>query len=202
MADPATIDGYLAALAPDQRAALQALREVIRAAAPEAEECISYKMPAFKLNGMLVGFAAHARHCAVYGWNGPAIAEFAGDLAGFEISKGAIRFTPEQPLPPSWSAAWSRPRSPGTPNEPGRAAPSLDPPPSEEDQKRKRAIPFTGSPFSCRGHALRRRGRPRALRDSHSREFVSAIAPDRGSPTSAISGSACDAAKLWRSGHM
>ena len=102
MADqPASVDAYLAALGPDQRAALQALRELIRAAAPEAQECISYKMPVFKLNGMLVGFAAHARHCALYAWNGTAIAEFAGDLAGFEISKGTIRFTPEKPLPPA-----------------------------------------------------------------------------------------------------
>lgn len=101
MADPSTIDDYLAAVAPDQRAALQALREVIRAAAPEAEECISYKMPAFKLNGMLVGFAAHARHCALYAWNGTAVAEFAGDLTGLEISKGTIRFTPDKPLPPA-----------------------------------------------------------------------------------------------------
>lgn len=99
--DPASIDAYIAALAPDQRAALQALRETIRAAAPEAEECISYKMPAFKQNGMLVGFAAHARHLALYAWNGTTTAEFADELAGFEISKGTIRFTPDKPLPPA-----------------------------------------------------------------------------------------------------
>jgi uncharacterized protein YdhG (YjbR/CyaY superfamily) len=100
MADDATtVDEYLSALSADKRAALQALREVIHATAPAATECISYKMPAFKLNGMLVGFAAHANHCALYAWNATSIAEFAGDLSDFDISKGTIRFTPEKPLP-------------------------------------------------------------------------------------------------------
>jgi len=98
--EPSTIDEYLSGLSADKRAALQTLREVIRATAPDAQECISYKMPAFKLNGMLVGFAAHARHCALYAWNATSIADFAGDLTGFEISKGTIRFTPEKPIPP------------------------------------------------------------------------------------------------------
>ena len=94
-----TIDEYLARLGDDQRAALQALREMIRAAAPQAEECISYKMPAFRLNGMLVGFAAAKRHCALYAWNGTTVAEFAEVLKGYDVSKGTIRFTPDKPLP-------------------------------------------------------------------------------------------------------
>jgi len=97
--DPSTIDEYLSALSADKRAALQALRELIHAAAPEASECISYKMPAFKLNGMMVGFAAHANHCALYAWNATTIAGFAGELSDFDINKGTIRFTPEKPLP-------------------------------------------------------------------------------------------------------
>ncbi len=96
---PDTIDQYLAGLSPDRRAVLQALRETIRSAAPEAEECISYQMPAFRLNGMLVGFASHANHCALYAWNATTVAAFAEDLKGFDISKGTIRFTPEKPLP-------------------------------------------------------------------------------------------------------
>jgi uncharacterized protein YdhG (YjbR/CyaY superfamily) len=96
--DPGTIDAYLSGLSPDKRAALQALRELIHQAAPEARECISYKIPAFRLNGMLVGFAAHANHCALYAWNATSIAEFAGDLTDFDISKGTIRFSPEKPL--------------------------------------------------------------------------------------------------------
>ena len=96
---PTTIDEYLALVSEDKRAALQALREVIRAAAPEAEECISYQMPAFRLNGMLVGFAAAKNHCALYAWNGSALGMFADELRGYDTSKGTIRFTPEKPLP-------------------------------------------------------------------------------------------------------
>jgi uncharacterized protein YdhG (YjbR/CyaY superfamily) len=96
---PQTIDDYLARQTPANRAALQALREIIRAAAPQAVECISYQMPAFKLNGMLVGFAAAKNHCALYAWNGSTVADFAGDLQGYDTSKGTIRFTPDKPLP-------------------------------------------------------------------------------------------------------
>ena len=96
---PSTIDEYLSVLSADNRAALQALREVIHAAAPEAKECIGYQMPAFKLNGMLVGFAAHANHCALYAWNGATIAAFAAELTDFDTSKGTIRFSPDKPIP-------------------------------------------------------------------------------------------------------
>ncbi|HLI64718.1 MAG TPA: DUF1801 domain-containing protein [Caulobacteraceae bacterium] len=94
-----TIDDYLAGLSADQREALQALRRTIRAVAPAAEECISYGIPAFKLDGMLVGFAAHANHCALYAWNATTIADFADELRAFDTSKGTIRFTPDKPLP-------------------------------------------------------------------------------------------------------
>ncbi len=96
---PQTIDDYLARQTPANRTVLQALRETIRAAAPQAAECISYQMPAFKLNGMLVGFAAAKNHCALYAWNGATVADFAGDLQGYDTSKGTIRFTPDKPLP-------------------------------------------------------------------------------------------------------
>jgi uncharacterized protein YdhG (YjbR/CyaY superfamily) len=96
---PRTIDEYLSLVSEDKRAALQALREIIRAVAPEAEECISYQIPAFRLNGMLVGFAAAKNHCALYAWNGSTVGMFADELRGYETSKGAIRFTPDKPLP-------------------------------------------------------------------------------------------------------
>ena len=97
--DPKTVDGYLSGLSAENRAVLQNLRETIRSAAPQAEECISYKMPAFKQNGMLVGFAAHANHCALYAWNATTVAAFSDELKAFDTSKGTIRFTPEKPLP-------------------------------------------------------------------------------------------------------
>jgi uncharacterized protein YdhG (YjbR/CyaY superfamily) len=62
-----TIDEYLAPLSTEKRAALQQLRRAIKAAAPEAEECISYQMPAFRLDGrFLVGFCAAAKHCSFF----------------------------------------------------------------------------------------------------------------------------------------
>jgi uncharacterized protein YdhG (YjbR/CyaY superfamily) len=67
-AKPKTIDEYLAALSDDKRAALERLRKIIRAAAPGAEEHISYQLPAFRLDGKwLVWIGAAANHCAIYG---------------------------------------------------------------------------------------------------------------------------------------
>jgi len=97
---PKTIDEYLARLDDEKRTALEALRRTIRAAAPRAEECISYQLPAFRLDGrVLVWFGAATRHCSFY--PGGIVAEFTDDLEGFETSKGTIRFTPDHPLPAS-----------------------------------------------------------------------------------------------------
>lgn len=69
---PQTIDEYLARLSDEKRAALQKLRRAIKAAAPKAEECISYQIPAFRLGGrMLVAFGAAANHCAFYPGSAP-----------------------------------------------------------------------------------------------------------------------------------
>ena len=96
-AAPATIDDYLAALPADQRAALQDLRRQILAAAPGATECISYAMPAFRRNGVLVWMGAGKAHCAFY--PSGLVEDFKDRLAGYETSKGAIRFQPDRPLP-------------------------------------------------------------------------------------------------------
>ncbi|HEX4600518.1 MAG TPA: DUF1801 domain-containing protein [Gemmatimonadales bacterium] len=93
-----TIDGYLARLRKDQRAALAKLRQAIRAAAPRAEECISYQMPAFRLDGrMLVWFGAGARHCAFY--PGAVVNTLKAELQDYDTSKGTIRFPADHPLP-------------------------------------------------------------------------------------------------------
>ena len=94
-----SIDAYLDTLSADKRSALQKLRKTIRAAAPDAEECISYQIPAFRLNGMLVGFGASAKHCAFYPMNSSTVAAFKDELADFDTSKGTIRFQPDYPLP-------------------------------------------------------------------------------------------------------
>ena len=97
-ATPASIDAYLARVSPDKRAALERLRQIIRAAAPGAEECISYQMPAFRINGkILLWFGAGANHCAFY--PGGVVQDLADETAKYDTSKGTIRFQPDKPLP-------------------------------------------------------------------------------------------------------
>ena len=99
-AKPKTIDEYLAALNDDQRAALEKIRKSIRAAAPKAEECISYQIPAYRLNGrMLVGFGATANHCAFYPMSSSTVESHKDDLKDYDTSKGTIRFQADNPLP-------------------------------------------------------------------------------------------------------
>jgi uncharacterized protein YdhG (YjbR/CyaY superfamily) len=97
-----TIDEYLAAVKADQRAALQKLRRAIHGAAPKAQECISYGIPAFRLNGRsLVFFGAWANHCALYPGSSATLKKFRNELTDFPISKGTIRFSAGKPLPVS-----------------------------------------------------------------------------------------------------
>ena len=96
-----TVDEYLARVSDDKRAALQKLRKTIKAAAPRAEECISYQLPAYRLNGMLVAFGATASHCAFYPMSASTVAAHKEELKDYETSKGTIRFQPDNPLPAS-----------------------------------------------------------------------------------------------------
>src|SRR5947208_13810561 len=97
---PKTIDEYLAALSDDKRAALEQLRKTIRAAAPKAEECISYGLAAFRLNGRpLVAFGATANHCAFYPMSSSTVDAFKDELKDFDTSKGTVRFPADKPLP-------------------------------------------------------------------------------------------------------
>ncbi|MDQ1551372.1 MAG: hypothetical protein QOD50_794 [Actinomycetota bacterium] len=96
-----TVDEYLARVSDDKRAALQKLRKTIKAAAPRAEECISYQLPAYRLNGMLVAFGATANHCAFYPMSASIVAAHSEELKDYETSKGTIRFQPDNPLPAS-----------------------------------------------------------------------------------------------------
>lgn len=95
----AWIDDYLAGLPADQRAALQALRATIARAAPEAEEAISYRIPAFRYHGrILVWYHAAKRHCSFFPTAEP-IERHRAELAGFSVAKGTIRFAPDHPIP-------------------------------------------------------------------------------------------------------
>jgi uncharacterized protein YdhG (YjbR/CyaY superfamily) len=98
-AKPRTIDEYLAAVSEDKRAALEQLRQAIRAAAPEAEEYISYQLAAFRQNGMLVGFGATANHCAFYLMSSSTVEAHKDELKDYDTSKGTIRFQADRPLP-------------------------------------------------------------------------------------------------------
>ncbi len=97
---PRTVDEYLAGVNDEQRVALEQLRRTIRATATGAEECISYGLAAFRLNGKpLVAFGAGANHCALYPMSGSIVAAHKHALRAYETSKGTIRFQPDQPLP-------------------------------------------------------------------------------------------------------
>ena len=95
-----THDSYLAAVSDDQRAALESLRKSIKAAVPQAEECISYGLPAFRLNGkFLVAYGAAKHHCAFY--PGAVVETLTSELKDYDTSKGTIRFPANKPLPPT-----------------------------------------------------------------------------------------------------
>ena len=91
-------DPYLAGLSDDKRAALEKLRQQIQAAAPKAEECMSYGVPGFRLNGkLLVSYGAATKHCAFY--PGSIVQRFKNELKNYDTSKGTIRFSADDPLP-------------------------------------------------------------------------------------------------------
>jgi uncharacterized protein YdhG (YjbR/CyaY superfamily) len=93
-------DDFLAQVSDAQRAALERLRRSVRVLYPDAEECMSYGLPAFRLNGRpFVAYGASAKHCAFYPMSPEVIDAHARDLAAFETSKGTIRFQPDHPIP-------------------------------------------------------------------------------------------------------
>ena len=93
------VRAYFASLPPAARRCLRKLRETIRAAAPGAVEAFSYGIPAFRQNGMLVGFGATANHCAFYLMSATTLGAHKEELAGYDTSKGTIRFRADDPLP-------------------------------------------------------------------------------------------------------
>ena len=91
-------DSYIATQPEATRLVLEQLRQIIKEIAPEAEEAISYQMPAFKLNGMLVWYAGYKKHVGFYPSSKP-IQVFKDELAAYKTSKGAIQFPLDKPLP-------------------------------------------------------------------------------------------------------
>lgn len=96
-AAPATIDDYISTCRPEAREILEKIRGVIRKAAPDAEETISYRMPAFRLNGILLYFAAFKNHIGIY----PPVrgdAELMAELTPYMGEKGNLKFPLEGPM--------------------------------------------------------------------------------------------------------
>jgi uncharacterized protein YdhG (YjbR/CyaY superfamily) len=95
-----TVDEYLEETPEPQRSTLAALRETLRRFLPEAEETISYGMPAFKLRGKAIaGYASFKNHCSYFPHSGSVLPELAEELSGYQWSKGTLQFPITEPLP-------------------------------------------------------------------------------------------------------
>jgi uncharacterized protein YdhG (YjbR/CyaY superfamily) len=93
------VDAYLATIDEPKRATLEELRRSILAVIPNAEQCISYGMPAFKVHGKTVaGFAAFRNHLSYLPHSGSVLDKLAGDLAGYQSTKGSLHFAIDEPL--------------------------------------------------------------------------------------------------------
>ncbi len=97
-ASPATIDDYIARCPADARPILNELRAVIHAAAPQAVETISYLMPAFAQNGILVWFSLRKDYIGFYP-KGSGVTAFQGELSAYKVTKGSIHFPLNRPMP-------------------------------------------------------------------------------------------------------
>ena len=111
MSGAADVEKYLAKVPEPARTTLQKVRAMIRSAAPrEASEAMSYGIPAFKYNGMLVAYAAFKDHCSLFPASGELLVEFAEELKDYPCSKGTIRFGAHKPLPKTLVAKLVRAR--------------------------------------------------------------------------------------------
>ncbi len=98
MTKPANVDEYIAGFSKEIQQLLEKIRATIKKAAPQAEEVISYSMPAYKWNGMLLYFAAHTKHIGFYP-AGSGIAAFKNELSRYKDAKGSVQFPLDKPLP-------------------------------------------------------------------------------------------------------
>ena len=98
MKTAASVEEYIATAEPKAKKALRDIRKTIRAAAPKAEEVISYQMPGYKQNGMVVFFAGYKNHIGFYP-TGSGIEKFKNEFAKYKWSKGAVQFPLDKPLP-------------------------------------------------------------------------------------------------------
>jgi uncharacterized protein YdhG (YjbR/CyaY superfamily) len=95
----AAVEAYLARVPEPARTTLEKIRAAIRAAVPkDAEECISYGMPAFRYKGALVGYAAFRQHCSFFPMSGAMLDDFADDVKNYRTAKGTLQFPQDKPL--------------------------------------------------------------------------------------------------------
>lgn len=94
-----TVEEYLSLFPEHQQKELEKIRRAIRDAAPKAEELISYGMPGYKLNGVLVYFGGFKNHCSFFPAGNSAIQKFSNELKGYKTSKGTIQFPLNEPIP-------------------------------------------------------------------------------------------------------
>jgi uncharacterized protein YdhG (YjbR/CyaY superfamily) len=94
---PLSVDEYIAGFPEDTQKILEQIRAAIKKAAPQAEEVISYSMPAFKQNGILVYYAAHKNHIGFYPTSS-GTAAFQAELTGYKVSKGTVQFPLDKPV--------------------------------------------------------------------------------------------------------
>jgi uncharacterized protein YdhG (YjbR/CyaY superfamily) len=96
----AEIDEYLRGVEEPARAALEALRGTILEIVPDAQQCISYRIPAFRVHGKVIaGFAAFKEHLSYLPFSGSVLGQLADELVAYSMTKSALHFTPERPLP-------------------------------------------------------------------------------------------------------
>ncbi len=95
-----SVEAYMAALPDGRRTVMQQLRRTIRAAAPAADEVITYNMPGLRMHGrFLVSYEAFKRHYSVFPWSDEMVAELGDALRPYAVGKGTIRFPADQPIP-------------------------------------------------------------------------------------------------------
>jgi uncharacterized protein YdhG (YjbR/CyaY superfamily) len=97
---PSTIDEYLKTVPEDRRRTLEELRAKIRSIVPDAEECISYRIPAFRLTGVVIaGFSATSKGCSYFPFSGSTLKSLERDLGRYDRTKGSLHFSTLKPLP-------------------------------------------------------------------------------------------------------
>jgi uncharacterized protein YdhG (YjbR/CyaY superfamily) len=94
------IDDYLAEIQEPQKSTLNALRKTILDIIPSAEECINYRVPTFRVDGKgIAGFAAYKNHCTYFPMSGSVLGPLSEHVARYKISRGALQFAVDKPLP-------------------------------------------------------------------------------------------------------